>query len=78
MSWLVPAPLRFLNWGQMDSSCWYLLEIAIWVHFKLILFFTSLAIYAANAIIGDERLPLLKAKSATSLDAQEMESRGIE
>lgn len=37
----------------------------------------SLAIYAANAIIGDERLPQLKATSATSLDAQGAESWGI-
>lgn len=37
----------------------------------------SLAIYAANAIIGDERLPQLKARSATSLDVQGVESWGI-
>lgn len=36
----------------------------------------SLAIYAANAIIGDERLPQLKARSATSSDAQGAESWG--
>lgn len=36
----------------------------------------SLAIYAANAIIGDERLPQLKATSATSLDARGAESWG--
>lgn len=36
----------------------------------------SLAIYAANAIIGDERLPQLKARSATSSDVQGAESWG--
>lgn len=36
----------------------------------------SLAIYAANAIIGDERLPQLKARSATSSDVRGAESWG--
>lgn len=52
-------------------------RFAIWVHLKLILFSMSLAIYAANAIIGDERLPQLKATSATSSDARGARSWGI-
>jgi len=44
---------------------------------KLILFSVLLAIYASDAIIGDERLLQLKATSATSLDAGGAESWGI-
>lgn len=45
--------------------------------FKLILLFMTLTIYAANAIIGYDWLPQLKAKSAISLDMQERKEKNI-
>lgn len=45
--------------------------------FKLILLFMTLTIYAVNAIIGYDWLPLLRAKSVTSLDMQERKAEDI-